>query len=249
MTSITVWRFPMLAFAVASLSGCFDDSSYLPFVGSVVDRNALTIINGPRTVDIGSTRVEVIGAFFPPDSVVYWNGKPQATIFKGPGELEFTPDPGLTDDNGSAQVKIGTVAGVFSNTVTAVVEQDSVSVASVSPTSANPGDGPLTLTVNGVGFVTGAQILWNGASLTTTRVNGHQLTAAIPAALLANTGNALVRVEVPCCARITFSPFRTVLTFQIGQSKIVTVTDGSRFKTAVSALDLAGDPTSGNIYG
>jgi hypothetical protein len=242
MTSITVWRFPMLAFAVASLSGCFDDSSYLPFVGSVVDRNALTIINGPRTVDIGSTSVEVIGAFFPPDSVVYWNGKPQATIFKGPSGLEFTPDPGLTDDNGSAQVTIGPVAGPFSNTVTAVVEQNSASVTSVSPTSANPGDGPLTLTVNGVGFVTGAQIFWNDASLSTTRVNGHQLTAAIPAALLANAGNALVRVEVPCCARSRFFPLRTVLTFEVGRSKIVTV-------TGVSTLDLAGDPTSGNIYG
>ncbi|HEY6909097.1 MAG TPA: hypothetical protein VI356_06995 [Myxococcales bacterium] len=248
MTDFTLWRFPMLALAVVSLSGCFDDSSYLPFVDRVADRNSLAIINGPHTVDIGSTSVEVTGAFFSSDSVVYWNGKPQATIFKGSGDLEFTPDPGLTDDDGSAQVKIGTAAGPFSNTVTAIVEQNSVSVTSVSPTFANPGDGPITLTVNGVGFVSGAQVLWNGASLTTTRVNGHQLTADIPAALLANAGNALVRVEVPCCARILI-PFRTVVPFQVGQSKIVTVTDGSVFRNAVSALDLAGDATSGNIYG
>jgi hypothetical protein len=247
MTNITLWRFPMLALAVASLSGCFDDSSYVPFVGSVADRNSLAIINGPRTVDIGSTSVEVTGAFFPPDSVVYWNGKPQATTFKGPGALEFTPDPGLTDDSGSARVSIATAGGLSSNAATAVVEQNSVSVTSVSPTSANPGDGPLTLTVDGVGFVTGAQVLWNGAPLSTTRVNGHQLTAAIPAALLANGGNALVRVEVPCCARSPFFPFRTVVTFNVGPSKIVTVTDA--FRSQVSTLDLAADSTSVNIYG
>src|SRR5690242_9008341 len=245
MTNITLWRFPMLALAVVSLSGCFDDSSYVPFVGSVADRNSFAIINGPRTVDIGSTSVEVTGAFFPPDSVVYWNGKPQATTFKGPGALEFTPDPGLTDDSGTARVSIATAGGLSSNTATAVVEQNSVSVTSVSPTSANPGDGPLTLTVDGVGFVTGAQVLWNGAPLSTTRVNGHQLTAAIPAALLANGGNALVRVEVPCCARSPFFPFRTVVTFNVGPSKNVTVTDA--FRSQVSTLDLAADSTSVNI--
>lgn len=250
MTNLTLRRFAMLAFAVASLSGCFNDSSYLPFVGGVADPTVLSLsTNRLGAVNIGATSLEVIGAFFPPGSVVYWNGKPQATTFKTSSQLDFTPDPGLTDDKGNAQISIGTVAAPSSNTVTAVVEQDFVSVTSFSPTSANPGDGPLTLTVNGAGFVSGAQILWNGAPLTTTRVNGHQLSAAIPAALLANAGNAVVRVEVPCCAHGPF-PFRTVLPpFQIGQSKIVTVTDGSVFRNAVSTLDLVGDPTSGNIYG
>jgi hypothetical protein len=248
MTNFTLRRFAMLPIAVASLSGCFDDSSYLPFVGKVTDRDSRAIFNPPGTVNIGATSVEVTGAFFIPGSVVYWNGKPQATTFKDSGELDFTPDPGLTDDNASAQVWVGTVAASFSNTLTAVVEQNTISVRSISPASANPGDGPLTLTVNGVGFVSGAQIFWNGASLTTTRVNGHQLTAAIPAALLANAGNALVRVEVPCCKNFPF-PFETVLPFQIGQSKIVTVSDTVSSRNEVSTLDLAGDPTSGNIYG
>src|SRR5256884_7361762 len=50
------------------------------------------------------------------------------------------------------------------------------------PPSAAPGGAGFTLTVNGVGFATSATVMFNGASLATTFVSGHRLTADVLAA-------------------------------------------------------------------
>jgi uncharacterized protein (TIGR03437 family) len=53
------------------------------------------------------------------------------------------------------------------------------------------------LTVKGSGFVSGAKVEWNKSPLTTTYVSGSQLTAAVPASLIATAGSASVTVANP----------------------------------------------------
>lgn len=55
----------------------------------------------------------------------------------------------------------------------------SPSVSSMSPTSCPPGSPLFNLTVNGSGFVSGALVQWNGATVPTTFVSSTQLTAQI----------------------------------------------------------------------
>ncbi len=62
------------------------------------------------------------------------------------------------------------------------------------PPSAAPGGAGFTLTVNGMGFATGATVMFNGVSLTTTFVSGHQLTADVPAPSIATAGTASITV-------------------------------------------------------
>lgn len=59
------------------------------------------------------------------------------------------------------------------------------------------GASALTLTVTGGGFVSGATVLWNGATRATTFVSATQLTATIPAADLVTVGIADVAVFNP----------------------------------------------------
>lgn len=59
-------------------------------------------------------------------------------------------------------------------------------VASISPTSATAGSGPLTLTVNGTGFVSTTTINVGGVADPTTYVSSTQVTATVPAAQLAS---------------------------------------------------------------
>src|SRR5262245_4903087 len=59
------------------------------------------------------------------------------------------------------------------------------SLASISPTSANVGDGAFTLTVNGLYFTAGSVVNWGGSPRATTFVNVTQLTAQISAADIA----------------------------------------------------------------
>jgi hypothetical protein len=65
------------------------------------------------------------------------------------------------------------------------------------PTAVAPGDSGLTLSVSGTGFVSGATIDFNGASLTTTFVNSEHLSADVPAANVATAKTASVTVVNP----------------------------------------------------
>lgn len=70
-------------------------------------------------------------------------------------------------------------------------------ITSLVPATIAVGSPAFTLTVNGVRFLTGATVQWNGASLVTTVVSDAQLTAAVPASLVASTGVASVAVKNP----------------------------------------------------
>ena len=72
---------------------------------------------------------------------------------------------------------------------------------SISPTSANAGDGGFTLTVNGTNFINNnSTVTWNGANRNTSFVNATQITAAIPATDLATAGTATVGVTTGAAA-------------------------------------------------
>jgi hypothetical protein len=70
-------------------------------------------------------------------------------------------------------------------------------ISSLSPASTAPGGVAFTLTVNGTAFVSGAVVDWNGTALATTFVGATQLTASVPAALIASAGMATVTVVNP----------------------------------------------------
>jgi hypothetical protein len=70
-------------------------------------------------------------------------------------------------------------------------------ISAISPTSAVAGAAAFPLTINGSGFIAGSVVNWNGAPLTTTYVNGTQLTATVTAADVAAAGGALVTVQNP----------------------------------------------------
>src|SRR6202165_3586383 len=67
----------------------------------------------------------------------------------------------------------------------------------LAPASATPGSGGLTMTIRGVGFVSGSLAQWNGQALATTFVSGETLNAAVPASSLAQAGTGVVTVVNP----------------------------------------------------
>jgi uncharacterized protein (TIGR03437 family) len=67
-------------------------------------------------------------------------------------------------------------------------------ITTLSPASASAGGADFTLTVNGSNLSSGATVAWNGAPLVTTFVSASQVTARVPAALLAAAGAASVTV-------------------------------------------------------
>jgi uncharacterized protein (TIGR03437 family) len=70
-------------------------------------------------------------------------------------------------------------------------------LSGLSPASIGAGGSPLTLTVSGIGFLSGATVQWNGSALPTNYVSGSQLTASVAATLIAAPGSVSVSVLNP----------------------------------------------------
>ena len=73
-------------------------------------------------------------------------------------------------------------------------------LSSSSATTIAHGAGNSMLTLTGTNFLPGAAVTWNGSYRTTTWVNATQVTVAIPASDLANTGTASLVVTNPGAA-------------------------------------------------
>lgn len=70
-------------------------------------------------------------------------------------------------------------------------------ITALSPVSVTVGGADFLLTITGYNFVTGAQVLWNGAPLAANFVNTTTLTVTIPAANVAAGGAMAVRAANP----------------------------------------------------
>jgi len=70
-------------------------------------------------------------------------------------------------------------------------------ITSISPDTAPAGSGDFMLVVSGVNFVSNSVVRFNGVDLQTTLVTNSQLTATVPAALVAGGGSAPVVVFNP----------------------------------------------------
>jgi len=67
-------------------------------------------------------------------------------------------------------------------------------ITNLSPAQIKAGSAAFTLTVSGTGFASGALVSWNGTALATTFAGATQVTAAVPANLIASAGTASVTV-------------------------------------------------------
>lgn len=89
-----------------------------------------------------------------------------------------------------------------------------VTISTLSPASADAGGPGFTLTVKGTAFLSSSTVFWNSTALATTYLSATQLTASVPASLLASAGTADVSIVSPGTAATGSSntvPF-TVLT-------------------------------------
>jgi uncharacterized protein (TIGR03437 family) len=94
------------------------------------------------------------------------------------------------------------LGGVYSNTVTIAVQAATASnpqpsITNLFPSSAQAGSGPLTLDINGSGFITSSSVTVNGVSHAATFVNANQLTITLTASDLLTAAALSVVVTNP----------------------------------------------------
>jgi hypothetical protein len=135
----------------------------------------------------------VNGSGFASGGVVQWNGTPLSTTFVNATQLTASAPANLIATAGTAQVTV-MVPGLTYNFVTFAITAPPLTITSLSPSAAAAGGLAFILTVNGSGFASGAVVQWNGTPLSTTFVNAAQVTASVPANLIATAGTARVIV-------------------------------------------------------
>lgn len=162
----------------------------------------------PRLTQISPAEVKAGGAAFLlivegirflPESVVRLNGEPRTT--------EFVSDTVLTTQIPAESIAAAATllvdvlnpapGGGTSNAATLTVINAVPRITTISPTSANAGSPDLELIVFGEGFTGNSVVRFNNVDLSTTLVSGSQLTARIPAVLLAGGGALPVTVFNP----------------------------------------------------
>jgi CubicO group peptidase (beta-lactamase class C family) len=68
-------------------------------------------------------------------------------------------------------------------------------ISSINPSSVSAGSQAFTLTVTGAALKKKSKVQWNGATLETIRLSSNELTAFVPANLIASPGNAQITVN------------------------------------------------------
>src|SRR5207253_319831 len=125
---------------------------------------------------------------------------------------------------GTTNVTIGASNGtnpcVYTGSATLVITISArPTISSLSPTCATAGGPQFTLTVNGTNFVSTSTVNWNGTALATAFVSSTQVTATVPASLIATAGTASITVVTPNpCGGVTSSP----ATFTVADPPVIT---------------------------
>ena len=146
--------------------------------------------------------LSLTGAGFVQASIAQWNGAPLSTTFVSGTQLTATIDAGRLILPATASVTVvnpplpdGTPQ--VSNALTFTINPVTPVITSISQASATAGSPAFSLTVNGTGFLTLTIIQWNTTALTTHFVSANQVTADVPATLLAQAGSATVMAVNP----------------------------------------------------
>jgi hypothetical protein len=142
----------------------------------------------------------VNGANYQNGAVVRWNGSNRTTTFVSATQLQATIPATDIASPGSATVTVQNPDAQISNGATFTINAANNPVPvlnGISPSAASAGGPQFTLTLNGSSFISSSQARWNGQPLTTTFVSTTQLTAVVPASLIAVPGSATVTVFNP----------------------------------------------------
>src|SRR5215813_10085254 len=159
-----------------------------------------------REGDPGFTMTVIGTGFINGASVVRFEGTPRLTTFVNPTMLTAQID--ATDLIGQGTVNITVFnpapAGGTSNAATFTVrpaQADVPVLTSISPNTIAAGSAAFTITANGSKFTSNSVVRWNGQAgnveLMTAFGSATQLTAQVPANLVASQGTAQVTVFTP----------------------------------------------------
>ena len=123
---------------------------------------------------------------------INWNGTALTTSFVSANQLQATVPANLITSAGTVAITV-TSNGATSQPQNFIINAP-LEIDTINPVLIAVGVNGFTLTVDGVGFVSGAVVQWNGTALTTTPISVNQVTAQVPASLVTSPITASITV-------------------------------------------------------
>lgn len=159
----------------------------------------------PSSAQQGSSpfTLTVAGSNFGPGSVVRWGGSDRPTTFVSPGELQASISAADLASQGAVTVTVrnpapgGGISNAQNFTVTVPAGNPIPGLTSVMPDLVVVDSAGFTLTAQGVNFVPGSIVRWNGQDRATAYSSATQLQASINASDIETAGTALITVYNP----------------------------------------------------
>ncbi len=175
------------------------------------------VLPNSTTAGSGGGTIALTGSGFTPTSSVHFGATAIPTTFVSSISLQANIPAGLLATGGIVPVTVVNPApgGGSSPAVNFTINNPSPSLVSVSPANVTALGSTFTLAVSGSQFNSQSVVRWNGVNLTTGLVNTTQLSATVPASLIAQPGTAAVTVFNPTPAGGSSAP-QTVTIFAPG---------------------------------
>jgi probable HAF family extracellular repeat protein len=190
-TPIFSWPGRHLTGTIASDSGWYDLGLGAPTLGEVT----------PSVLRAGGagTTLTLNGANFAVGSTVYWNDTPLSTVWVSASRLTAAVPESLVRTPNSPRITVVNTLPLrhSTNGITVQALYPPPSLRRILPGSVIAGDSGFALTAQGVDFVQGATINWNGTALPTTFVSATRLTATVSPDRISRPGPVLVTVANP----------------------------------------------------
>ncbi len=159
----------------------------------------------PSTVEaaLPGFTLTIQGTGFHDTDLVSWvvgtNSAPLPTVSISSNLLTVPIPANLVANSGSALVRVSRADGILSHSATFTIATDIPSVSAISPTTIQAFSPGFEMGVSGVRFRAGDTVLWNNGltttPLATTFLTSNQLSATVPAGLIANAGSSTVLVQ------------------------------------------------------
>jgi hypothetical protein len=175
----------------AILNPLLQSSSNMPILRSI----------SPTSILVGSAgqAVTLNGTNFFPDSQVLLNGSSRTTTFISGTQVSVQLSTGDLSQVGTQPLSVSNASegNWTSNVVNLTVAAATPTLSSISPSAANAGSSPLTLTATGSSFMGNSVIQVNGAARNTTVISGTQLSTALTSSDLATAATLSITVATP----------------------------------------------------
>jgi hypothetical protein len=184
----------------------------------------------PSSVNAGGAGLSmtITGTRFTSEATtVSWGTTSLSTVYISPTQLSVAIPASLIEFPGTARITVASAYGT-SAPATFTINPAPPAISTLSPGLVIAGGSAFTLTIRGEYFTSNAIAHWGSTALATTVISQNQLTAVVPASLIAGPGAASVSV-----------------TTSAGSSVSLTFTINPAIKITTSTLP---DGTAGNAY-